>query len=227
MPWLIVWCCYYRSCCMGVLTQLFQTANTAALFMDYSNTRELNPWALDIYGRYEVKFMWGESVLRLVMIWYLHRLSVFPQKKHWTLQSFPPNKAKKILWQDRATAKAPWSQQESNRSGCTQPEFHSLSVPIVFDRWRLTTEEMGRILSESENRVSTAKGQSLLNTTDLEQVYSLLFFAISVTNQETLLLLNTATGCPARWWSHCPWRRSRAVWMRHWGTRLRGQWWWW
>jgi len=58
---------------------------------------------------------------------------------------------------------------------------------------------MGRILSESENRVSTAKGQSLLNTTDLEQVYSLLFFAISVTNQETLLLLNTATGCPARW----------------------------
>jgi len=29
-------------------------------------------------------------------------------------------------------------------------------------------------------------------------------------------------GCPGRWWSHCPWRCSRNVWMWHWGTWLSG-----
>jgi len=32
----------------------------------------------------------------------------------------------------------------------------------------------------------------------------------------------TGTGCPGRWWSHCPWRCSRNVEMWHWGTWFSG-----
>ena len=31
-------------------------------------------------------------------------------------------------------------------------------------------------------------------------------------------------GCPGRWWSHCPWRRSRGVWMRSYEIWFSGLW---
>jgi len=37
------------------------------------------------------------------------------------------------------------------------------------------------------------------------------------------------TGCPGRWWSHCPWRYSKTVWLWHWGMSSRvvtGMGWW-
>jgi len=34
------------------------------------------------------------------------------------------------------------------------------------------------------------------------------------------------TGCPGRWWSHRPWRCSRAVWMWLWGPWAVGTVWW-
>lgn len=137
MPWLIVWCCYYRSCCMGVLTQLFQTANRAALFMDYRNTGELNPWALDIYGRYEVKFMWGESVLRLVMIWYLHRLSVFPQKN---IEHFSPShltKRRKYCGRTEPQPKPPEVNRSPIGQGAHSQNFILFQFPLF-----LTDEDL-------------------------------------------------------------------------------------
>ena len=88
-------------------------------------------------------------------------LSIFPRKTLTASDTFPPDKGEKIFWQERVTGKAPWRQQKSYRSGCTHTEFNSLfiSIPIsLFARWRLGTEEVIRVFSESENRASTAKG---------------------------------------------------------------------
>jgi len=38
--------------------------------------------------------------------------------------------------------------------------------------------------------------------------------------------LSIGTGCPQRWWGHCPWRCSRNVKMWHSGTWFSGQYWW-
>lgn len=112
--------------------------------------------------------LWGKSVT----IWYLYRPTLvkslafyFSQKNTNRFRhTFPPDKGEKIFWQERVTGKAPWRQQKSYRSGCTHPEFNSLfiSIPIyLFARWRLGTEEVTRVFSESENRASTAKGHEL------------------------------------------------------------------
>jgi len=31
-------------------------------------------------------------------------------------------------------------------------------------------------------------------------------------------LSGAGTGCPGRWWTHCPWSCSRNVWLFYWGT---------
>lgn len=70
--------------------------------------------------------------------------------------TFPSDKEKKIFWQGRDIAKAPWSQQkQAYRSGCIHSEFHS---PFQFPH-SVPDEGSTRkgVLSESEHRARSAK----------------------------------------------------------------------
>lgn len=114
------------------------------------------------------QFLWGKSVLRQETIWYIYRPTLvkslavsFSQKcaNHFR-HIFPPDKGEKIFGQERVTGKSPLKAAEVLYVRVHRSKISfSISIPIsLFARWRLGTEDMVRVFSESENRASMAKG---------------------------------------------------------------------